>query len=125
MQTLTSSECLEDGRAKVCVFISSCESTKIVTGCWTTINRRSLESIKKMPHVQRKEKLKQGRRKGTIMPCQGGKPKTHKRKIIPKKVSHCGEGSEPHIRPGNPTKGLEILREYDLEGQWDLIIGLL
>ena len=49
------------------------------------------------------------------------------RTIIPKKFYNCCEGSELHVRLprlGDFIKGLGIPREYDLESQWDLIIGV-
>ena len=39
---------------------------------------------------------------------------------------HCCESSRAHniSQPGNPAKGLSTLREFDFEGQWDLITEL-
>ena len=44
-----------DGRVEVRVLISSCESTRIATTCWTTIDRRMLEPTKKR-HPMSKDK---------------------------------------------------------------------
>ena len=52
---------------------------------------------------------------------------TNWRTIIPKKFSHYCESSRAHNRfssLGNPAKGLRNSREFDFEGQWDLITEL-
>ena len=42
----------QDGRVEGCVFIFSCENSKITTHCWTTIDRRMLDSHhKKILHL--------------------------------------------------------------------------
>ena len=47
--------------------------------------------------------------------------------IIPKKFSHYCKSSRTHkqiSQPGDPAKRLRTPREFDLEGQWDLITEL-
>ena len=44
---------LQDGRVEGRVLTFSCENSKITTHCWTTVDRRMLDPIKKkIPHVQ-------------------------------------------------------------------------
>ena len=58
---------VQDGGVEGRVLISSCESTKIATSCWTAINRRTLEPTKKRyPTFEDKEAQQDGRR-GAIM----------------------------------------------------------
>ena len=59
---------VQDGRVEGCALISSCESTKIATSYWTTIDRKTLEPTQKKdtPHPKTK-KLQQDGRRGTIM----------------------------------------------------------
>ena len=48
---------VQDGGVEGHALISSCESTKITTSCLTTINRMTLEPIKKkIPHIQRQRR---------------------------------------------------------------------
>ena len=54
---------------------------------------------------------------------------TDRRTIIAKKLSHCCEGSEPHVRPsslGTWQRDWESSgnKESDNKDQWDLIIGI-
>ena len=46
----------QDGELEVYALISSCESTKISTSFWTTIDRRTLESTKKKRYPIYKDK---------------------------------------------------------------------
>ena len=57
-------------------------------------------------------------------PITEGWATTNQRTIIPKKFSHCCEGSEPYVRLSSLDFKLGIPRESDLKGQQDLIIGL-
>ena len=55
---------VQDGGVEGYGLISSCETTKITTSCWTTIDRRKTgEPAKKYtPHSEIKKKLQDGRR---------------------------------------------------------------
>ena len=57
---------------------------------------------KDMPHPRTKEKPQQSGRRGMIMiksnPTPGRGWPTDRRTVMPKKLSHCWEGSGPHIR---------------------------
>ena len=60
----------QDGELEVYALISSCESTKISTSFWTTIDRRALESTKKKkdtPYTNTKKKPQQYGKRGEIM----------------------------------------------------------
>ena len=57
----------QDGRVEGCVFIFSCENSKITTHCWTTIDRRMLHPTKKRcPTSKGKEKPQKEGRRGEI-----------------------------------------------------------
>ena len=73
--------------------IFSCQSTKITTSFWTTIDRMTLEPTKKDTlHPRTKEKPQQHGRRGTITIKSNPMPArwwlTNWRTIIPKKFSH-------------------------------------
>ena len=60
---LSVQDCGVEGHA----LISSCKSTKIITSCWTTIDRRTLKHTKKdTPCPKAKNKLQPDGRRGTI-----------------------------------------------------------
>ena len=94
-----------------------------------TINRTTWETTKDTPGPKTKKKQQwDGRRSTTTVksnPIPAGWV-THKlENNNTKKFWRCCEGSESQSsRPGNSKQGLWILRESDLEQQWDLIIGL-
>ena len=47
----------QDGRVEGRVLTLSCESTRITTGCWTIINRKTLDFTKEdTPHARTEEK---------------------------------------------------------------------
>ena len=109
----------------------SCESTKIVTRSWTTIDKRMLEPTKKdTPCPKTKKKPQQDDRRGTIT--------VKSNSISAGWVTHSLENNAKEVlallwrfwtphqasQPGDLTKGLGIPRESDLEDQWDLIVGL-
>ena len=84
---------------------------------------------KNIPHAQRRRSCSEmvggAKSRQNQIPYLPGGWFTDRRTIIPKKFSHCCEGSKPHVRlPSLVTKGLGIPWESDLEDQWDLIIGL-
>ena len=122
---------IQDGGVKGRALISSCESTKITTSCWTTIDRRTLEPTKKdTPHPETK-KLQWDGRQGRITiksnPIPAG--------WVPHKLENNNTKEVLPLlwrfwitcqasQPGDSTNGLGILRESDLEGLWDLMIGL-
>ena len=56
---------VSDGGVEERALISSCESTKITTSCWTTIDRRMLEPIKKDTPCPKAKKPQQDGRRGT------------------------------------------------------------
>ena len=58
---------VQDGGVEEHVLISSCESTKIATSYWITINRRTLEPTKKYTPCPKKKKLQQDGRRCAIM----------------------------------------------------------
>ena len=85
-----------------------CESTKTVTNCCTTINRKMLKPTKKInkinkaiPHSKTKKNPQDGRR-GSIMinpnPIPARWVTAGWRTIISKKFSQSCKGSEPHVR---------------------------
>ena len=88
---------LQDGRVEVCMLIFSCKNSKITTHCWTTIDRRVLDSTGKDILCSRaKEKPQKDGRRGKIM--FRIKPHTHQR---------CSEGSNKpcaHQDPETPQR---------------------
>ena len=47
----------QDGRVEECALTPSCESTRITTGCWTIIDRKTLDFTKEdTPHPRTEEK---------------------------------------------------------------------
>ena len=58
---------VQHGRVEGRVITPSCESTRITTNCWTVINRKTLEIIKKdTPRPKTKEKPQWDGRRGAI-----------------------------------------------------------
>ena len=92
---------VQDGGEEGCALTSSCESTEITTieqsltgRCWHTHKKDT-------PHPKSKEKPQWDGRRGAVMiksrPSLDGRPR-HGWTLVSQKVSHCCEGSEPHVR---------------------------
>ena len=98
--------------------IFSCQSTKITTSFWTTIDRMTLEPTKKDTlHPRTKEKPQQNGRRGTITIKSNPMPARwviHKLKSN-NTFSYCCEGPWPHIRL--PTMRFQP-REWNPQGIW-------
>lgn len=91
---------VQDGRVEGCALISSYESNKFTTSCWTIMDRRILEKLpKRSLHFQRQASA---RWRDTITIKSNPistRWVTHRlRTITTKEFFHCREGSEPHIR---------------------------
>ena len=114
---------IQDGKAEGCELISSCESAKIATTCWNTINRKMLEPTKRDTLCPRTKKQPQqdGRR---------GKIKIKSNPITIGWVTHRLENNNTKevftllwrfwtlhqtSQPGDPTKRLGIPRVSGLE----------
>ena len=123
---------VQDGGVEGHAIISSCKSTKIITSCWTAIDRRTSEPTKRdTPCPKTKKKLQPDGRRGTITIKSNPIPAewvTHNLENINTKeaLPLLWSFKTPHqaSQPGDPTKGLGIPRKSDLEGQWDLITRL-
>ena len=96
-----------------------------VPATWVQVPSRVLAGFESQPHGFKSQFVVNGfSRRDTITiksnPITDGWV-THKLEtIIPKKFFHCCEGLEHHnqaSQPGSWTKGLEIPRESDLQGQ--------
>ena len=75
------------------MLIFSCKNSKITTHCWTTINRRMLDSTKKdTPHPRAKKKPQQDGRRGNIT-----------FRIIPHIHQRCSEGSNKCVNQDQET----------------------
>ena len=46
----------QDGGVEGRALTPSCKNTRITTSCWTIINRKTLELIKKIRHIQRQRR---------------------------------------------------------------------
>ena len=118
---------VQDGWVEGCALISSYESNKFTTSCWTIMDRRILETTKK-DHSISKDKPQQDGRRDTIT--------IKSNPISTRWVTHWLENnnnkgvlpllwrcwtSHQASQPGDLTEGLGIPRESDLEGQWDLL----
>ena len=86
---------------------------------------------KNTPLSKTKKKLQRDGRRGTIMVKSNPIPS----RWVPHKLENNNIKEVPPLlwsfgtphqasQPGDPTKGLEIPRESDLEGQWDLLQDL-
>ena len=122
---------VQESRVEGHMFISSCKNTKIATGCWTTIKRRTLEPTKKRyPRPKTKKLQGDGRRGASTIKSNP---------IFTRWVTHNLEDNNTKevlpllwkfwvpcqaSQPGDLVKGLGIPRNSDFEGQQDLIIGL-
>ena len=123
---------VQDGGVEGHAISSSCKSTKIITSCWTTIDRRTSEPTERdTPCPKTKKKLQPDGRRGTITIKSNPIPAewvTHNLENINTKevLPLLWSFKTPHqaSQPGDPTKGLGIPRKSDLEGQWDLITRL-
>ena len=120
---------VQDGGVEGCGLIF-CETTKIATSCWTTIDRRKTgEPAKKYtPHSKIKKKLQEDGRRGENMI-----------KLDPLTAAWATHNLENNdtkevlslfwrfwvsckaSQPGDLEKRLGITRESDFEDQWDLI----
>ena len=122
---------VQDGRVEGCALISSCKSTKITTSCWTAIDRRTLEPTKKRYHTSKDKLQWYGNHcRGAIMIQSNPTPTgwvTHKleNNDINEVLPLLWRFWAPHQRSqaGDLEKRLGIPREYDFEGQCNLIIG--
>ena len=93
-------------------------------GCWNLPKKDS-------PHPKMKKKPKWDGRRGTIMiksnpipaECMTHKLENNNTREVLWLLWRFGTPCQIS-QPGAPTKGLGILRESDLEGQWDLTIRL-
>ena len=74
---------------------SSHKNTKITTTCWTTIDKKGLETTKK--HILHPKTKKKSQWDDRILYLPGGQP-TNFKIIILQRFSHRSESSEPHIR---------------------------
>ena len=113
------------------MLISLCENTKIANNCQTTTDRRVLEPTKKRYPTSKDKKQQWDSRRGTI--------RLRSNPITARCVTYKLENSKtknvltllwrfwaPYqaSQPGDLTKELGVSREFDSEGQWDLIKGL-
>ena len=109
----------------------SCQSTKITTSCWTTINRRMLELTKKdipCPETKKKPQLdgrKSTNTKSNPIPIRWA-ANNQENDIIKEVFPLLWQFWAPHpaSQAGDPAKELGIPSESDFEGQWDSITGL-
>ena len=123
---------VQDGRVERRVLISYCNSTKITTSCWTTIERKTLEPTRKRePTFKDKEEGAARQKEGH----NHDKIKSHTHWVSDPQLENNNTTAvlpllwrfgTPYQAPqtGDPTKGLGIPRDSDPEGQWDLIIRL-
>ena len=110
----------------------SCESTRITTGCWTIIDRRTLELTREdSPHPKTEERPQWdgGRSAITVgsSPITAGWV-THRLESTCTTEVHPLEWRfwAPHqaSQPGGAAMGGGIPKESDFEACWDLIAGL-
>ena len=111
---------VQDGWVEGCALISSYESNKFTTSCWTIMDRRILETTKKDHSISKDKPQQDGRRdtitiKSILYP-PGGWP-TDWRTITTKEFFHCCEGAEPHIRL--PSLGI-WQRDWEFPGNLTL-----
>ena len=122
---------VQDSRIEGYSLNSSCKSTKSANSCWITIDRKMLEPTEKKDTLCPKTKPQWDVRRGVIMIKSNPIPTMW---VIHKLENNNTKEVFPLLwrfwtplqasQTGNPSKGLGIPRESDLEGQWDLIIGL-
>ena len=92
----------QDGKVEEHALIFCCENSKTATYCWTTINRRMLDStkIKDTPPPRAKEKPKQDSRRGKIV--FRIKPHTCQRCSESSNKMFCSSGEPTKIQPDLP-----------------------
>ena len=122
---------VQNGGVEVCVLISSCESTKLATNCWTTVDRRTLERTKKRYPVSKDEEATARQWEQHINETNPtptgwmthGLGNSNTKEAFP--LLWRFWTPRQAAQPGDLTKGLGIPKKSGLEGQGDLIIGLL
>ena len=122
----------KNDRIEGCLLISSCKKTKFsISNFEQPLTEDTETHQKKIPYVQRRrshsEMVGGVQLQSNKIPYPLGGWPTDWRIVISKKFSHYCEGSEPHVRLS--SLGIQQRdwgpRESCLEGQWDLITGLL
>ncbi|XDA90983.1 hypothetical protein R6Z07F_020594 [Ovis aries] len=109
---------VQDGEVEGCVLISSCKSTKLQLAVEQQSTGGCCNPPKKILHILRQRRScsetigRTQSRKYQIPYPLGGGP-TNWRMIIPKMLSYCYEGSEPHVRL--PSLGIQQ-RDWESPG---------
>ena len=113
----------QDGGVEGCALTPSCKNTRITTGCWTIIDRKTLELTKKdTPHPKTKEKPQWDNRRGAIRvksnPITAGwvthrLENTYTTEVYPMEWRSWAPCQAS--QPGGPATGGGIHRESDFE----------
>ena len=122
----------QDGGVERHALTPSCESTRITTGCWTIIDRKTLDFTQEDTSCPKtKEKPQWDGRRGAIRvksnPITAGWV-THRLANSYTQEVHPLEwmfwDPSQASQPGGLATGGGIHRESDFEAQWELIAGL-
>ena len=111
------------------MLISFFESTKITTSCWTTVNRRTLNLLKRdtpCPKTRYDKTVGGAQSRLNQIPYPPDGWPTDWRTIIPKKFPTVLKVQNPRsgFPAWGPNKGTGNLHRSDLKGQWGLITRL-